>query len=517
MPRTYLQEPTARRGNIHWHTLHDTSGFGAGRYPASSFDSPHVFGAIALPLPLDRRSLARSGMGRKASHGLRPPVRLPRVLAHPGGRGWMTVDVVVLGGGMAGLIAARDLGERGLAVTVLEARDRLGGRTWTRPLAGTDVMVEMGGTWFSRALQPAIAAEIHRYGLAVTEANTFDRVVFAGTAERREGASVAETFGPLFDPARPALDAAIADVLRSWEAGPSVPAELDVAAADWIGGLDVPDASREALLSWVALMGGGDPREMSVLMLTSDLALTGFDVESTMEELGESLTDGTVSLVDAVTSEVRGTIRLGAVVTSVTQEPDDVVVTLADGSTIDALAAVVALPLNCLGGVSFDPPLGAALARAAAQGHVGRSTKVLAVAEGFGATTLGTMWGHPLQTAMGMRPLQAGALVVGFDGLGTLRDPHDPREIEAAIRVIEPGARVLACDSHDWNADPFSNGAWLSWPPGWGSGLVGDLARPQGRLAFAGSDTSIDGGGYIEGAITSGAEAARVVLRMLGR
>ena len=47
MPRTYLQEPTARRGNIHWQTLHDTSGFGAGRYPASSFDSPHVFGAIA--------------------------------------------------------------------------------------------------------------------------------------------------------------------------------------------------------------------------------------------------------------------------------------------------------------------------------------------------------------------------------------------------------------------------------------------------------------------------------------
>ena len=257
-------------------------------------------------------------------------------------------------------------------------------------------------------------------------------------------------------------------------------------------------------------MGGGDPREMSVLMLTSDLALTGFDVESTMEELGESFTDGTASLVDAVTDEVRGTIRLGATVTSVTQAPDDVVVTLADGSTIDARAAVVALPLNCLGDVSFDPPLGGALARAAAQGHVGRSTKVLAVTEGFGATTLGTMWGHPLQAAMGMRSLEAGALVVGFDGLGTLRDPHDPREIEAAIRVIEPRARVLACDSHDWNADPFSKGTWLSWPPGWGT-IAGDLARPQGRLAFAGSDTSIDGAGYIEGAITSGAEAAREV------
>ena len=81
----------------------------------------------------------------------------------------MGVDVVVLGGGMAGLIAARDLGERGLAVTLLEARDRLGGRTWTRPLAGTDVIVEMGGTWFSRVLQPGIAAEIERLGGQIFE------------------------------------------------------------------------------------------------------------------------------------------------------------------------------------------------------------------------------------------------------------------------------------------------------------------------------------------------------------
>jgi monoamine oxidase len=330
----------------------------------------------------------------------------------------MTVDVVVLGGGVAGLVAARDLGPRGIGVTVLEARERLGGRTWTRALADTDVMVEMGGTWFSRVLRPAIAGEIERYRLAVTEASTFDRVVFAGSDGRREGSSVAETFGPLFGPARPALDAAITDVRRAYEAGPSVPPELDVAAADWIDGLDVPRATREALLAWVALMGGGDPREMSVLMLTSDLALTGFDVESTMEELGETFTHGTTASVDALAADVRGTIRLGTAVTAVTQHADGVAVTMGDGSTLEALAAVVALPLNCLADVTFDPPLPATLASAAAQGHVGRSTKVLAVAEGFGASTIGTMWGHALQNAMAMRTVDTGTLVVGFDGLG---------------------------------------------------------------------------------------------------
>ena len=53
----------------------------------------------------------------------------------------MDVDVVVLGGGLAGLVAARDVAAAGQRVTVLEARDLLGGRTWTSTLSGTDVEV----------------------------------------------------------------------------------------------------------------------------------------------------------------------------------------------------------------------------------------------------------------------------------------------------------------------------------------------------------------------------------------
>jgi monoamine oxidase len=55
------------------------------------------------------------------------------------------IDAVVIGGGFAGLIAARELGRRGRSVTVLEARERLGGRTWVAPFAGVDV--ELGGTF----------------------------------------------------------------------------------------------------------------------------------------------------------------------------------------------------------------------------------------------------------------------------------------------------------------------------------------------------------------------------------
>ena len=66
-----------------------------------------------------------------------------------------TYDAIVIGGGIAGLTAARDLRAGGRSVLVLEARDRLGGRTWYREFAGTEQHVEIGGTWFVERFQPS--------------------------------------------------------------------------------------------------------------------------------------------------------------------------------------------------------------------------------------------------------------------------------------------------------------------------------------------------------------------------
>ncbi len=77
----------------------------------------------------------------------------------------MDADVLVIGGGLAGLTAARDLTAAGHRTIVLEARRRLGGRTWTGALPGTETRVEWGGTWVHPDAQPGVAGEIRRHGL----------------------------------------------------------------------------------------------------------------------------------------------------------------------------------------------------------------------------------------------------------------------------------------------------------------------------------------------------------------
>lgn len=72
-------------------------------------------------------------------------------------------DVIVIGAGFAGLIAARDLSQKhGLRILLVDARDRIGGRTWTAKVLGEEI--EMGGTWVHWN-QPHLYAELHRYGL----------------------------------------------------------------------------------------------------------------------------------------------------------------------------------------------------------------------------------------------------------------------------------------------------------------------------------------------------------------
>src|ERR1700758_790036 len=99
-----------------------------------------------------------------------------------GGRARADADVVVIGAGFAGLVAARELGRAGLGVLVLEARDRVGGGTWADRQLGHDL--ELGGTWV-HWVQPHTWAEMTRYGRQVTRSPAVEEAYWLGAGGAR--------------------------------------------------------------------------------------------------------------------------------------------------------------------------------------------------------------------------------------------------------------------------------------------------------------------------------------------
>lgn len=78
-------------------------------------------------------------------------------------------DVVVIGAGLSGLQAAYTAKQAGLSTVVVEARDRVGGKVWSVPLASGRGCVDLGAAWINDSLQPRIWAYVQQFGLKVVE------------------------------------------------------------------------------------------------------------------------------------------------------------------------------------------------------------------------------------------------------------------------------------------------------------------------------------------------------------
>jgi monoamine oxidase len=411
----------------------------------------------------------------------------------------MTFDVAIIGGGFAGVTAARDLAAAGRSVVVLEARDRLGGRTWYRAFAGTGHCVELGGTWLSLSRQPPLAEEVDRYGVRVVPAVTRQSSRWHTGGVTRQGFPVPQSEGAVLERTLRRLSVASGDIDVKRD---------DVSVPDWLGD-DLPDATRDFLFAWASFMSGADPAEVSMVEFLDIFAANGGDVWSLYDEISECFADGTKSLLDALVGDADTEVRLSTPVTGIEEHDDEVVVTTDSGEKVRAGAAVVSVPVNTLEAIAFDPPLPPGLARMAREKHPGRSLKVWALVEGVPGGLLALGFGTPLQWLSAERVVPEGTLVVGFGHETVGLDIGDPTAVEAAIQVYAPGARVLAVDGYNWVADPWSRGTWLASRPGWVTEGLFDGRERGGRVALAGSDIAEEHGGWIAGAIASGRAAAR--------
>ncbi|MFN2564230.1 MAG: flavin monoamine oxidase family protein [Gemmatimonadaceae bacterium] len=438
----------------------------------------------------------------------------------------------MIGAGVAGLAAARDVTAAGLTVEVLEARRRIGGRVLTVRDPSISMPVELGAEFVHGA-----AAEIRSVardaGLTICDVHG-DR-----WESMRRGLRPLEDFWEQLDLVMSRLDAkrqpdrSFADFLAARPGGRSLSRQRRL-ASQWVRGFHAADPSRA---SERALAGGGSPG----------------DDES--EQRQARVLEGYDRIPAYLARELKREPRLGTIVASVGWSRGAVELTLrADaGSSLPPLSAravIVTAPLGVLqappsadGSITFTPPLPATKVealRGLAQGHVVRVGVVLdepvwvttpSRTIGGGASLHRLAFIHPGDDEMPVcwtaYPTDAPLLIAWYGGpdaqaLGDLpRREIEARAIAALARRLHVSRRrlerhVVSCHTHNWSADPFSRGAY-SYVVVDGEKASVALARPvAGTLFFAGEAFDAEGrNGTVHGAIASGRAVARQVVRAL--
>jgi monoamine oxidase len=414
-------------------------------------------------------------------------------------------DAIVVGAGLAGLRAARDLAQAGRSVVVLEARERPGGRALTATLGGRTV--ELGGSWFAPG-QREVRSELERYGLAVRDYRQIRYARWLTAGELRHGLPVPwEDLG--------ALEGALIRVSQDARALAGGDERLGrPSALEYVEALGPSPALRDYLLGWWQLMGGAPPERGAVADALAAIAAHG-GLTGLVTCLAHGPADGWSRLAEALASSPGLDVRFGAAVGAIEDDGESIAATTTGGGRVTARAAIVAVPLNCLPAIRFVPDLPQQIVEAAGA-NAGAAVKVLMLARHVPPHGIAVGIGPGLNWLYADEERDGQTLVTGFGWQDSAFDPADRRHVERALGAFFPEAELVDWLSHDWIGDPASRGTWLTAPAG-GTELV-DPARftPDGTLVLAGSDVSAEEAGWFEGALRSGARVARHIHALLG-
>jgi monoamine oxidase len=413
-------------------------------------------------------------------------------------------DVIIVGAGLAGAAASCMLSEYGLSAIILEARDRAGGRGFTRSFRDNEDWLEYGGAWIApwhdRMRHYADKSQITlRPTQPVSEHRWHD-----GKALRHG-----------LPGSHPALRA-IKEHALLYKAGKSFPWKTPLTLSEYLDRIEAGAGIRAYVLAWWTISGNGDPNLVSASEFLSSCAYGDGTPESMMSALRHTLVPGVTMLAERMIASARARLELHVPVAAMNQSSGGVTVTCQGGRTVNARAAICAMPLNALPSVDFTPALAAKKREAIALGHGGRSLKLWLKVKGVEPGILACGGPGGLRWLFSERSSADGAtLIVGFALADRTLDPADRTSVARSLARFFPEGELIAWDWHDWMGDPFARGTWVSLPANaiW----IGDpeIWSREGRLAFATSDFADHAAGWFEGAIRSGEAAALEILKTL--
>ena len=392
---------------------------------------------------------------------------------------------VVVGAGLAGLVAADELARAGAEVVVLEARSRVGGRVWSERLPNGAV-VEMGAEFILPG-NTAIRELVERFDLGL-----WDKGMRYGRRDPSGGIGTTHE----------ELAAAVSEAERALPAaGPRA------SARDFLQSLDIPAGAREAILARVEISSANSAEWVAA----ADLA----GVAHIDDEPSPSIAGGNQRLPLALAESLGSAVRLDSHVTSIRW--GERVRVLTPGHELDADTCVIAVPASVLGRIAFDPPLPSRLADPLAQVAYGHAAKLFVPlrqpAEPGAVMNVPERYWTWTATGEGG---QAQPVVSAFAGskpaLDALHVEAGPERWLASVERLrgdlhlDRGGALLST----WADDPWACAAYSTSPP---LSVAAAVEEATGPIAFAGEHTAGRYAALMEGAIRSGQRAARSLLR----
>ena len=441
--------------------------------------------------------------------------------------------VTIIGAGLAGLSAAYDLQRAGWNVTVLEARDRVGGRVHTLRGFSDGLVAEAGGEFIDKQ-HVRMLAFAKEFNLTLGEVGSWqgqtgDWGAYEGKAGQPNdikiwgfdlGAEYERIWNALAE-----LGRQVPDPLHP-ETAPNANKLDEQSVADWLSVQDVHPLARVAFANHIRSEYTCEPEHFSLL----DFARNGAMYYSTpsLYKSTYRIVGGNDQIPRAIAALLPD-VRLNAEVTSINNQLDGVAVTYKQGDsfhTIQSSFAVLAIPLTTARLIEFNPPLPHAQRRMVNEVSYGAVTKVMIhYGERFwheaGWNGRLSTDQHIVQTwdATSHLPGERGILTA-YTGGGPgakLSALSDEERITLAVEVIEkifPGSSNLIENTATiaWLNEPFTRASYMALAPNEVTAHWKTLFEPAGRLFFAGEHaTAIQG--FMEGAVESGQRAAGMIVR----
>ncbi|CAI6082576.1 unnamed protein product [Clonostachys chloroleuca] len=471
-----------------------------------------------------------------------PTDSIPRLLSGPSPT--KSVDVVIIGAGLAGLSAAQYLHREGLPYVILEARNRVGGKTYTHPLPTGRGNVELGAGWINDTNQSRMIELARQFRLELIEQNTNGNVAL----QDDDGSVSPFPYGelPNFDRAsqqdvarirdKAEADCQLLDIFK--------PQDTALDAMTFEAYLRSNNASEKALWTatvWTRAMLGVDPRDVSALFFLNYCKSGGglLQMRSDRKHGGQYLRirQGTQSFSEHLAKALEpDSIHLNSPVKQVTQDgPHSVSVTTADGAVYRGRKVITTVPSPVLKTIDFQPalhPVKLAWSESANYGYYTKAMMVFKtpfwIAKGWCGLAQ-SFTGPAAVVRDSCSPADGTAVLTCFMSGPPAQEWSLLPQAEKNEKLLNQlgklfGAEDLVkqefieCHIHEWNEDEYSGYGCpcAHLPPGVLDALGPDsLREPIGNLHFAGTETAGEWKGYMEGAVRSGERAAQEIIRDL--